>query len=154
MKIFHVIIKICKYYFIKSKILGIYEPKLIYLTKSYNDFLRLELLKSRTLFISQGVDAALAEKVLSCLVYLDSINHDPIYLYINSPGGEVNSGLAIHDTIKMIKSTVKIINSGLCASIATIINCAVSKKHSFSLPNSKFLNSPAVNHGTYSRPSI
>ena len=66
-------------------------------------------------------------------------NHEPIKLIINSPGGEVNSGMAIYDTIKFISSEVIVLNSGLCASIATIINCAVKQQHRYSLPHTKFL---------------
>ena len=68
-----------------------------------------------------------------------AIIREAINLYLNSPGGEVNSGFAIYDTIRFLSSDVRIINTGLCASIATIINIAAKKQHRFSMPNCKFL---------------
>lgn len=97
------------------------------------------LLESRSIFMSEGVSSDTARRIVSDLLILDSMSSEPIKLYVNSPGGEVNSGFAIYDTIRFIKSEVKIINAGLCASIATIINCAAQKKNRFSLPNTRFL---------------
>lgn len=103
------------------------------------DYLKHQLLQARTLILSGGVNAQVAEAIIESLYVLNHQNHEPIKLIINSPGGEVNSGMAIYDTIKFIKSNVIILNSGLCASIATIINCAVKKDHRFTLPHTKFL---------------
>lgn len=97
------------------------------------------LLESRSVFMSEGVTANTARKVVSDLLILDEASQEPINFYINSPGGEVNSGFAIYDTIRFIKSQVRVVNVGLCASIATIINISVSKEHRYSLPNSRFL---------------
>lgn len=97
------------------------------------------LIDHRTIFISEGVSSETADRVISSLLIMDAQNHDTIDIYLNSPGGEVNSGLAIHDTIRYIHSPVRIINAGLCASIATIINVSVARERRFSLPNSKFL---------------
>lgn len=98
-----------------------------------------KLLESRSIFISEGVNSDTARRVVSDLLILDSMNSSPIKIYLNSPGGEVNSGFAIFDTIKFIKAPVYIISAGLCASIATVINVAVKKERRFSLPNSRFL---------------
>lgn len=98
-----------------------------------------KLLESRTIFMSEAVDSSTAERLVASLLMLDSQNQNPIYLYINSPGGEVNSGFAIYDTIRFIKSPVTVITSGLCASIATIINIAVPKDRRLSMPNARFL---------------
>lgn len=97
------------------------------------------LMESRSIFMSEGVSSDTARRIVSDLLILDSMSSEPIKLYVNSPGGEVNSGFAIHDTIRFIKSEVKIINAGLCASIATIINCAAKKENRYSLPNTRFL---------------
>lgn len=98
-----------------------------------------KLLETRSLYISEAVTSHTARKVVSDLLILDAINSDPISIYINSPGGEVNSGFAIYDAIRYINSKVRIINAGLCASIATIINVSVARENRFSLPNSRFL---------------
>lgn len=100
----------------------------------------MKLLDKRIIIISEGIDSSVAKKVITQLLYLDSVDSkSPIHVYINSPGGEINSGFAIYDTIKFIKPEVKIINTGLCASIATIINIAAHKQNRYSLPNCRFL---------------
>ena len=58
-----------------------------------------KLLTKRIVFITGEINDDLANLVISELLYLDSISHDDIYLYINSPGGSVTAGLAIYDTI-------------------------------------------------------
>lgn len=97
------------------------------------------LIEARTILISEGVGPETTERVVRDLLIMDEINQNPIKIYINSPGGEVNSGFAIFDTIRFIKSEVIIINAGLCASIATIINIAAKKENRYSLPHSMFL---------------
>jgi ATP-dependent Clp protease protease subunit len=99
-----------------------------------------KLLEHRKIFISEAITSRSAKRFVSELLALE---HDkpgqPITLYLNSPGGEVNSGFAIYDTIRFISSPVTIINTGLCASIATVINIAAKKERRFSMPNAKFL---------------
>lgn len=97
------------------------------------------LIEARSILISEAVNSHTAERVVRDLIILDEINHDPIKIYLNSPGGEVNSGFAIFDTIRFIKSEIIIINAGLCASIATIINIAAKKTNRFALPHAMFL---------------
>ncbi|MEI6832427.1 MAG: ATP-dependent Clp protease proteolytic subunit [bacterium] len=98
------------------------------------------LLDKRTIFVSEGINAAVAKRVINQLLAMEYEKpNTPINLYLNSPGGEVNSGFAIYDTIRFLSSDVRIINTGLCASIATIINIAAKKQHRFSMPNCKFL---------------
>lgn len=97
------------------------------------------LLESRSIFISEGVNASVAKRVISNLLFLDSQGSERIFLYVNSPGGEVNSGFAIYDTMRFLNSEVVVVNTGLCASIATIINIAAQKQNRFSMPNCKFL---------------
>lgn len=97
------------------------------------------LLNTRAIFISEGIDAKVARRVISHLLVLDEEGDKPVTVYLNSPGGEINSGFAIFDTIRYINSPVRIVNAGLCASIATIINIAAPKNRRYSLPNAKFL---------------
>ena len=98
------------------------------------------LLERRKIFISEAITSKTAKRYISDFLALE---HDkpgePITLYLNSPGGEVNSGYALYDTIRFISSPVTIINTGLCASIATVINVAAKKERRFSMPNAKFL---------------
>ena len=67
--------------------------------KEYAYDLYSRLLKDRIIFITGEINSNLSNIVVSELLYLDSINHNDISIYINSPGGEITSGLAIYDTI-------------------------------------------------------
>jgi ATP-dependent Clp protease protease subunit len=109
------------------------------LERLFSGMLDQKLLEHRTFFISEGVNAAVAKRTIAALLTMDAMGQTPIKLFVNSPGGEVNSGFAIYDTIRFIKSEVKIINTGLCASIATIINIAAKKENRFGMPNTRFL---------------
>jgi ATP-dependent Clp protease protease subunit len=74
------------------------------------------------------------------MLYLDSEdNSKPIYLYINSPGGSVISGLAMYDTMKHIKSEVVTINVGLAASMSSFILAAGQKGKRLALPHSRVM---------------
>lgn len=97
------------------------------------------LLEARTIFLSEAVTSKTAKRVIADLFVLDETSDKPIYLFLNSPGGEVTSGFAIFDVIRYINSEVVVVTAGLCASIATVINVAVPKERRFCLPNSKFL---------------
>ncbi len=97
------------------------------------------LLESRSIFMSEAVNDKTAKRIVSDLLILDAENNNTIFLYVNSPGGEVYSGFSVFDTISYIKSEVKIINTGLCASIATIINSAAKPENRLSMPSSRFL---------------
>lgn len=102
-------------------------------------FKDLRLLEGRSILISEAVSSKTAERVVKDLILLDEISKDPIYIYVNSPGGEVNSGFAIFDTMRFVQSEIKVINIGLCASIATVINIAAKKENRFTMENTKFL---------------
>ena len=97
------------------------------------------LLEARSTFISESIDAGVARRVISDLLLLDEQNNEMINVYLNSPGGEINSGFAIFDTLRYVKSPARVINAGLCASIATIINISVPKERRYTLPNARFL---------------
>lgn len=99
-----------------------------------------KLLQRRQLFISEAITSRSAKRFISELLSLEADKAGaPITIFLNSPGGEVNSGFAIFDTIRFISSPVTIVNTGLCASIATVINVAAKKNRRFSMPNAKFL---------------
>ena len=98
-----------------------------------------KFLEARTVMIFGGIDQKLAERVSAQLLYLDHISHDPIKIFVNSPGGHVESGDTIHDIIRFIGSPVAIIGTGWVASIATHIFLSVEKERRFCLPNTRFL---------------
>lgn len=99
----------------------------------------MKLLKSRTVLISGQVDQEMAEKVITQLLILDSDSHDPIRVMICSPGGHVDSGFAIHDVMRFVKSPVIGIGAGWVASIAVPILFGAAKNKRFALPNTRFL---------------
>lgn len=94
-----------------------------------------KLLKDRIIFISGEIDDNLSNSVVAQLLYLDSLNHEDIYLYINSPGGSVTSGLAIYDTMNYIKSDVSTICIGIAASMAALLLSSGTKGKRFILNN-------------------
>ena len=75
--------------------------------KEYAFDLYSRLLNDRIVFLSGEVNDNMASIIVSELLYLDSLNHNDIYLYINSPGGSITSGMAIYDTMNYIKSDIK-----------------------------------------------
>ncbi len=97
------------------------------------------LLKDRIIFLSGEIDDNLANIIVCELLYLDSINNDDIYLYINSPGGSITSGMAIYDTMNYIKSDVSTICIGMAASMASIILSSGKKGKRFALLNSEVM---------------
>ncbi len=100
----------------------------------------LELLRSRKILMHGEVDADLANRIVAQLLYLEAKDPAaPIDLYINSPGGEVTSGLSIYDTIRGLRAPVNCICSGLTASIATVILIAAEKGRRISQPNARIL---------------
>ncbi|MBQ3020946.1 MAG: ATP-dependent Clp protease proteolytic subunit [Bacilli bacterium] len=98
-----------------------------------------KLLDNRIIFINGEINDSLSNLVISELLYLDSINHNDIDIYINSPGGSVTSGLAIVDTMDFIKSDVRTTVTGIAASMASIILANGTKGKRYSLKNSEVM---------------
>jgi len=96
-------------------------------------------LDNRTIFLWGQVDDKSARHVVDRLLYLDSINHDEIKLYINSPGGYVTAGFSMYDTIKHIKSPVSTICTGLAASMGSILLSVGEKGHRFIQPHARVM---------------
>ena len=105
--------------------------------RSYDIFSR--LLKDRIIILSDEINDNLANSVVAELLYLDSINHNDISLYINSPGGSITSGMAIYDTMNFIKSDVTTICIGMAASMAAFLLSCGKKGKRYSLPNSEIM---------------
>ncbi len=97
------------------------------------------LLESRTLTIFGEINMKLAREVTQNLLLLDADSHDPIKIFINSPGGHVESGDTIHDMIRFVQSPVKVIGTGWVASAGALIYAAADKENRYSLPNTRFL---------------
>ena len=98
------------------------------------------LLKERIIFLTCQINDGVASLVTAQLLFLEA--EDPkkeIYLYINSPGGLVTSGLGIYDTIKYIKPDVSTLCIGQAASMGSFLLAAGTKGKRFSLPNSRIM---------------
>ncbi len=98
-----------------------------------------KLMKTRTVLVTGAVDQELAEKVIAQLVVLDADSNEPIRVIISSPGGHVDSGFAIYDMMRFIKSPIICIGAGWVASIAVPIFFGAPKQARYSLPNTRFL---------------
>jgi ATP-dependent Clp protease protease subunit len=105
--------------------------------RSYDIFSR--LLKERIILLSGEIDDNLANSIVAQLLYLDSLNHDDISLYINSPGGSITAGMAIYDTMNFIKSDVSTICIGMAASMGAFLLAVGADKKRFCLPNSEVM---------------
>ena len=104
---------------------------------SYDIFSK--LLKDRIIFLNGEINDSVANLVIAELLYLDSENNDDIFLYINSPGGDITQGMAIYDTINYIKSDVSTICVGLAASMGAFILLSGTKGKRYSLENSEIM---------------
>ena len=106
--------------------------------RAYDIFSR--LLKDRIVFIGSAIDDNVADVVIAQLLFLESENPDkPIYIYINSPGGHVTSGLAIYDTMQYIKPDVCTICIGQAASMAAVLLASGKKGNRYALPHARVM---------------
>ncbi len=94
------------------------------------------LLRERIVFIGTPITDQIANLIIAQLLYLEREDPDKdIHLYINSPGGVISAGLAIYDTMQLIRCDVSTICVGLAASMATVLLCAGTKGKRYALPN-------------------
>ncbi len=105
--------------------------------RSYDIYSR--LLKDRIVFITGEIDDNLANNVIAELLYLDSINHEDISIYINSPGGSVSSGLAIYDTMQFVSSNISTICVGIAASMGAFLLSSGETGKRYALPNADIM---------------
>ena len=95
------------------------------------------LLKERIVILGTAINDQVANSIIAQLLFLDREDPDKdISLYINSPGGVIASGLAIYDTMQLIRPQVSTICLGMAASMGTVLLCAGAKGKRFSLPHS------------------
>ena len=120
----------------------VYPPYVIERTsrgeRSYDIFSR--LLMDRIVFLGSAIDDNVANIILAQLLFLDA--EDPekdIYLYLNSPGGDVYAGLAIYDTIQHLRAPVATYCVGMAASMAAILMAGGAKGKRNALPNSRLM---------------
>ena len=94
------------------------------------------LLKERIVFLGTGIDDQVANSIVAQLLFLDREDPDrDISMYVHSPGGMVYAGLAIYDTMNLIRADVSTIAVGVTASMGTVLLAAGTKGKRFALPN-------------------
>ncbi|OGO22120.1 MAG: ATP-dependent Clp protease proteolytic subunit [Chloroflexi bacterium RBG_16_51_9] len=95
------------------------------------------LLKERIIMLFTPINDMIANNIIAQLLYLEREDPDKdISMYIQSPGGQISSGLAIYDTMQFIRPQVSTICVGMAASMATVLLCAGAKGKRYALPNS------------------
>ncbi|MGN1222523.1 MAG: ATP-dependent Clp endopeptidase proteolytic subunit ClpP [Christensenellales bacterium] len=106
--------------------------------RSYDIYSR--LLEDRIIFLSGEINTDTANLIIAQLLFLEAKNNSKdISLYINSPGGEVDAGLAIYDTMNFIKSKVNVICVGMAASMAAVLLSSGEKGKRYALPHSRIM---------------
>lgn len=105
--------------------------------RSYDIYSR--LLKNRIILLSSEINDEVASSVVAQLLYLDSLNHDDISIYINSPGGSITSGMAIFDTMNFVESDVSTICLGMAASMGAFLLSCGKKGKRYILPHSEVM---------------
>ena len=112
------------------------EPKT---QESTSEVMNTKFLKTRQILLSGEVNKALAEKIVRQLLVMEADSDEPIRIYIDSPGGDVDAGYAIFDMIRFVKAPVYCIGMGLVASAGALILLAADKSRRIGLPNSHYL---------------
>lgn len=106
--------------------------------RSFDIFSR--MLRDRIIFVNGGVEDNMASLICAQLLFLESENPDaPISMYINSPGGVVTAGMAIHDTMQYIRPKVSTICMGQAASMGSFLLAAGEPGMRFALPNARIM---------------
>jgi ATP-dependent Clp endopeptidase proteolytic subunit ClpP len=97
------------------------------------------LYRERIIFLGQQIDDDLANQIIAVMLYSDSESQKSQTMYINSPGGSVTAGLALHDTMQHIKSKVSTVNIGMAASMGSFILGAGERGQRVALPHSRVM---------------
>ena len=108
------------------------------------------LFNRRIIQVSGGVDEELASRVNKTLLAMEAADaKKPVFMFINSPGGEISSGFSIYDTARFIEPEVITVVTGMAASMGSIISLATRKKENrLAFPNSKYLIHQPLISGT------
>lgn len=98
-----------------------------------------KLLKTRSILLSGEINKESADRFIKDLLVLEAESTDPVKVFINSPGGDVDAGFAIYDMVRFVSCPVIMVGTGLIASAASLILLAVPAERRVGLPNSSYL---------------
>ena len=98
-----------------------------------------KILKTRSILLSGEINKDSADKFIKDLLVLEAESNDPVKVFINSPGGDVDAGFAIYDMVRFVTCPVIMIGMGLIASAASLVLLAVPAERRVALPNSSYL---------------
>ena len=120
--------------------------------RSYDIYSR--LLKDRVIFVSGGIDDEMANTIVAQLLFLSNDDaQSDISLYINSPGGSVSAGLAIYDTMQLVRPQVATYCVGMAASMGAVLLIGGAARKRYALPNSRVLLHQPLISGVLSGPA-
>lgn len=107
------------------------------------------LLEDRIIFVGEQVHSAMVNTIVAQMLYLEKKDPEKdIIMYINTPGGEVYSGLAIYDTMQILKCDIQTICTGLAASMGSLLLAGGTKGKRFALPHSRIMiHQPLISGG-------
>lgn len=107
-------------------------------------------LNNRKIFLTTAIDDKVSDDIVQRIIYLDSLSHEDIFIFINSPGGVISSGMAILDVMEAVESNIVTIVTGQAASMAAVILACGDKRYSW--PRSRvMIHQPLISgsfHGT------
>ena len=105
-------------------------------------------LMNRNIFLNGEIDEAMANSVLSQFLFLEQESNEPITMYVNSPGGEINAGLMIYDIIQSSDLKINMVCTGFAASMAAILLAGGTKGCRYILKHSRvMIHEPLIAHG-------
>lgn len=113
-----------------------------------NVSLQTHFLMNRMIFINERINGELANTVLSQFLFLEQQSDEPITIYLNSPGGEINEGLMIYDIIQSSKLEINTVCTGRAASMAAVLLAAGTPGHRYILRHSEvMIHEPLIERG-------
>lgn len=122
---------------------------------SFQSMIQKQFIKERKVFLWGAVTDQSAQNVTEKFLYLELIEPGkPIEFFINTPGGSITAGMAIYDTMKLIKSPIIVIVTGLAASMGSILLCGAKKGNRFMYPNARVLIHQPLIMGQIYAPAI
>lgn len=105
-------------------------------------------LKNRKIFLTGKIDDEMADRFLQQLLYLEGMSEEPVTVYINSPGGEVNAGLMIYDLIQGSRMDIRLVCAGMAASMAALLLAGGTRGNRYIFPHSKIMiHEPLIANG-------